>query len=217
MAGLRLAQDNANLVLTYCPRQFFPPLCTRGRVQGYGANSLWKQRALRWFLSWPRQLPGELYLFFTYRAGSWYGNIQYRFDFLWWLFLNCVSVAWVPYLIFVWLKYESWVLVGILKGMLTITGITVAFVRIAFFPKILRDGIHPLAPFCNPVLGVANSILRFFGFLYCIYWFIPFVRVGKLHILGGDNDTEEGSSIPTDDASTQIASTIDEDEDSVAC
>jgi len=194
MAGLRLAQDNANMVLTYCPRRFFPPFCTSGRVQGYGASSLWKQRACRWFLSWPRQLPKELWLAFTYNAGTWYGNIQYRVYFLWWLFLNLVSVGWVPYMFYVWLKHESWILVVILKAMLTMTGISVAFIRIIFFPKRLRRGLHPITPFCSPILGLANSILRFFGFLQCIYWFIPFVRVGKLQVLGEqDHDEEEGN------------------------
>ena len=155
-------------VLTYCPRQFFPPLFNNGRVQGYGASSLWKQRACRWFLSWPRQLPLEIWLFLTYNAGSWYGNIQYRVYFLWWLFLNCVSVGWIPYMFFVWIKKESWILVLLLKAMLTVTGVLVAILRILAFPPKLRKGIHPLAPLCSPILGVANSVLRFFGFLFSL-------------------------------------------------
>ena len=91
LAGYTLLQDNANLVLTYCPRRFFPPLFANGRVQGYGASSLWKQRACRWFLSWPRQMPRELWLVFTYNAGSFLGNIQYRIYFLWWMALNLVK------------------------------------------------------------------------------------------------------------------------------
>lgn len=168
MAGYNLLQDNANVVLTYCPRRFFPPVFSRGRVQGYGASSLWKQRACRWFLSWPRQLPAEFWLFLTYRAGTWYGNVQYRIYAIWWFFLNCVSVAWVPYMFFVWLKHESWFLVLLLKGMLTVTGILVSVIRIIAFPSKLRRGTHFLSPLCSPILGMANSILRFFGFVFAL-------------------------------------------------
>ena len=69
LAGYRLLQDNENLALTYYPRQVFPPLCSTGRVQGYGANCLWKQRACRWYMNWPRRLPEELLLAVSYNAG----------------------------------------------------------------------------------------------------------------------------------------------------
>jgi hypothetical protein len=82
--------------------------------------------------------------------------------------LNCVSVAWVPYMFFVWLKHESWFLVLLLKGMLTVTGILVSVIRIIAFPSKLRRGTHFLSPLCSPILGMANSILRFFGFVFAL-------------------------------------------------
>ena len=198
-AGYKLLQDNANVVWTYCPKRFFPPttmFCSagrqgQGRIQGYGASSLWKQRGMRWFLSWPRQLSTEFWLFCTYSAGTWYGNIQYRIYVMWWLFLNCVSVAWIPYMFYVWYKHESWIFVLLLKGMLAFTGILVAILRILVFPSKLRRGLHPLVPLCSPILGMANSILRFIGFFYSLYWFIPFYQINKLRVLGDDDDDDE--------------------------
>lgn len=50
-----------------------------GRVQGYGAASLWKQRAHRWTVSGLRVLPLNLYCFFFYRGSkTWTGALMYR-------------------------------------------------------------------------------------------------------------------------------------------
>lgn len=50
-----------------------------GRVQGYGAATLWKQRAHRWTVSGMRVLPLNLYCFLFYRGSrTWPQAVAYR-------------------------------------------------------------------------------------------------------------------------------------------
>lgn len=86
-----LLQDSLNVVSTFCPRRIFPSLFHQGHEKGFGASSLWKQRTLRWNLSWPCRLPSEIALALFYDAGSWVGNVLYRFDLFWFSILISVS------------------------------------------------------------------------------------------------------------------------------
>jgi hypothetical protein len=181
--GYRLLQDNQNLVLTYCPRAFWPGLCNgSGRTQGYGAATIWKQRANRWFLNWPRRLLAELWLFVTYgpRLNLW-GIITYRIYMIWWIALNFVGFLWVPYLVwFLITNTGGWRYILFLKASLFVTSIVGATLRIICMPAKLRNGLHPLAPFCFPVLSLANLAMRAWAFASAMYWFIPFVRSGNI-------------------------------------
>lgn len=195
--GYRLLQDNHNLVHTFCPDRFFPPCGKGGRVQGYGANSLWKQRACRWYLSWPRAFSSEIHLFFTYKAGSVLGNVQYRLYVLWRIFLDVVGVIWIPYFCYILFIDGSWNLYFLLKGMLVSTSILSTICRILVFPRKLRRGIHPMAPFVTPIFTFGSDFLRFCSFFICMFWYVPFVRIGDLKFYENSNPEPE---ITEDDA-----------------
>jgi len=199
--GYRLLQDNHNMVHTFCPDRYFPQCGKGGRVQGYGASSLWKQRACRWYLSWPRGFTSEIHLFFTYKAGSFFGNIQYRLYVLWRIFLDFVGVIWIPFFFYILLIDGSWDLYFFLKGMLVSTSILSTICRILVFPWKLRKGIHPMAPFVTPVFTLGNDFLRFCSFFICMFWYIPFVRIGELKFYENSNpapDLENGDDDETE-------------------
>jgi hypothetical protein len=153
-----------------------------GRMQGYGAATIWKQRADRWFLNWPRRLLTELWLLLTYGAGlSVWGNIQYRIYTIWWLAINFVGFLWVPYLVwFLSTNTGGWRFILYLKASLFATSVVSATLRIMCMPPKLRSGLHPLAPFCFPVLSLANMVMRAWAFVSTMYWFIPFIRAGNI-------------------------------------
>ena len=75
MLGWRFQQELRCTVKTFAPPVLGIKLfdkCLGGifvnRVQGYGAATIWKQRAHRWTVSGCRVLPLSIYLFFAYRA-----------------------------------------------------------------------------------------------------------------------------------------------------
>jgi len=179
MAGYRLMQDNINVVTTFCPRRLFPPLWSSGddREQGYGAASLWKQRAWRWYLSWPRRLPGELALGLTYDAGNWLGNVLYRLDLLWYLLIIFVSSAWPFYLVQIGVHHRSWALFGLLHGGLFLTSTATAAIRYLGFPDQLKKGVNKSTFLLIPFMNLTVCFLMCVSFFLSILWYIPFKRV----------------------------------------
>lgn len=210
-AGYRMVQDNQNICLSFCPTRLFPPLTSKKREQGYGASSLWKQRGDRWFLSWPRHFPAEVGFLFSYKTGSWFGFLAYRVFFMKWFFLSWVSIIWAPFLLFV-LTFEQTQIsyIILLKVFLYVTGMLTTIIRIAAFPTKLREGIHWSAPLVVPVLGLANSLLRLYGFIKAIYEFIPFRRVGKMRIIMSEENYKE--LVQTSKEVTKVFIEINEDE-----
>ena len=215
--GYKIVQDNANCVLTFCPRRFFPPgMCmAQSRLQGYGADSLVKQRGQRWYMNWIRHLPHEFKLFLTYNARSCWGNIAYRIYMLYWLFLNATSVAWLPYWILIFLNKElSFWFVLQLKLALLVTSVVVAWIRVLAFPPKLVEGIYPFAPFLAPVLGIGKTFLRLYAFFNCILWYLPFRRIGKLEVLGDEHDLDYPPMVIKVPSTVSLSPTeIDDDED----
>lgn len=76
LKNLRMRQELRSYVLTYAPPVLFP--VSGGREQGYGAASLWKQRAERWFVNAPRRTLQRIYLLFFYRHPTFLGNLVFR-------------------------------------------------------------------------------------------------------------------------------------------
>lgn len=181
-AGYRLLQDNMNVVTTFCPRRLLPPVCpgggkNQGREQGYGAASLWKQRALRWYLSWVRRLPGEFALGLTYDTGNWMGNVLYRVDLLWYFFVMFVSSAWPVYMVHIGLQHKSWTMFGLLHTCLFGTTMLTSIVRYLGFPGTLKKDIHMTTFLLVPVMNVTVCVLMCASFFLSLVWYIPFYRV----------------------------------------
>jgi uncharacterized membrane protein YqaE (UPF0057 family) len=78
--GYAIRSETRCMVTTFAPDILLPwSVYGQGRVQGYGASSLWKQRAHRWTVSALRITGKSLYSFFTYdsRLGFW-SNVAFR-------------------------------------------------------------------------------------------------------------------------------------------
>lgn len=177
VAGYRLLQDNHNVVETFCPRQLLPSLWSRGRTQGFGASSIWKQRVMRWYLSWPRRLPSELALTLFYDAGSWGGNLRYRLDFVWYCIVMCVSSLWFLYVVYIAVHGTSLVSFGILHAALSLTSLTTSVFRWCVFPANLRQGLPLTTALMMPLMNVTVCLLMCCSLLVSLLWYIPFKRI----------------------------------------
>ena len=176
MAGYKLKQDNQNIVRTYCPKQLFSWCSGIHRVQGFGASSIFKQRALRWYLSWPRRIPGEIALLLTYDTGSWFGNISYRFDIAWYFLITILSCSWLFYLLKISFTTQAWELYGILHGGLFGTTLLCSIIRYSGFPVSLREGVRWSTIVLAPIMNIITCFLMGTSFVISILYYIPLVR-----------------------------------------
>jgi len=97
--------------LRSCPRTYSPPvifglLASNSREQGYGAATLFKQRALRWYCIGTRLLPSFFRHLVGWRASDIASSVCFRFamaKFIWdqalslscpWVLLACVVRDW---------------------------------------------------------------------------------------------------------------------------
>lgn len=78
-SNLRIAGELRCWVSTYAPSRLTPFDCrSKQRQQGYGASSIWKQRALRWYTNAPRRLLIRFAQFLHYDAGAISKNFFFR-------------------------------------------------------------------------------------------------------------------------------------------
>lgn len=173
MAGYKLLHDDQNTVQTYCPRQLFS---CRGRSQGFGASSIFKQRALRWYLSWLRRVPHELALMLCYDTGTWIGNIGYRFGMVWYFFIMVVASSWVLFAVHVFIT-KTWVQFGILHGVLFGVNALTAYIRYSGFNEHLRKGVPWYTPCFVPFMNIVVCLLMTISFFMAILYYIPLVRI----------------------------------------
>lgn len=175
MIGYQMKQDNFNTVLTYCPRTLFS-FCSN-RFQGYGASSLFKQRALRWYLSWPRRIPNEIALFLCYDCGSWVGNILYRIDCLWYLFVLYVSIIWIHSLQKLTFGGMSLFSFSILRMGFMLISLLSCYLRFFIMNKQERENVSWIVLLTFPVFLLLILFLYGASFVVSIFYYIPLFRV----------------------------------------
>ena len=174
--GYQLKQDHLNTVYTYCPNRFFH--FQGGRTQGYGASSLFKQRVLRWYLSWPRRLGNEFALLFYYDCGSWFGNFLYRLDFIWYIWILGNACWWI-FIIwntdfyklssFLWFIYIHVAFIGM-------NGITSSIRKCCMNSK-EREHIQWYVPLTFPIFMFSLLFFYAISFFISIFYYIPFFRI----------------------------------------
>lgn len=173
--GYKLKQDHLNTVKTYCPNRLFQ--FSWSVRQGYNASSLFKQRALRWYLSWPRRILHEIGLCFFYDVGTWIGNIFHRLDFLYYCFLLMVSVGWIYYLLYLILFQNT--ILPFLYLHLAFFGMTwiMSYIRLAFMEESEKHDVHHLTILTFPLFLLTLLYLYATSFLISLLYYIPFFRV----------------------------------------
>jgi len=173
--GWLLKQDNTQCVLTYCPSTLFAWNKT-SYEQGYGASSLFKQRALRWYLSWPRRFMNELGLLFFYDTYSWIGNLSYRADFLKYCLITFSSTFWFLYLIKLIVHRSNFVDFALLHCFFMIISQIMGYMRYFTMSSVLKEHVQWYVPLLYPLLLWCNSMFMGVSFLLSIFWYIPLYR-----------------------------------------
>ena len=173
--GYSLKQDHLNSVLTFCPKRLFS--FQAKRTQGYGASSLFKQRVLRWYLSWPRRVPNEFGLLFFYDCGSSFGNILYRFDFVWYIWILSIASWWIGILVEICLSFDNFMKFSRLHILFYVLNVATAFLRRSIMSKREGKNIRMLIPFLFPLFLLILMFFYSFSFLISVLYYIPFFRV----------------------------------------
>lgn len=173
--GYKLKQDHLNTVMTFSPNCLFN--FTNKRNQGYGSTSLFKQRAMRWYLSWPRRILQELGLCLFYNVGTWYGNLLYRLDFVMYVFLLGVSVGWIYYLIYLIVFHQT--LLPFLYLHLGFFGVTILMCYFRYFSMRPdeREKTHHKTLLTFPIFLLTLLYLYCSSFLLSVFYYIPMVRL----------------------------------------
>lgn len=174
MIGYKLKQDNQNYVLTYCPQQVFS---WKGREQGFGASSIFKQRARRWYLSWLRRIPNEIGLFCCYDVGDWLGNVLYRLDNIWYIFLLFASVHWVN--VMSQMIYDNnFQTFLFIHSVFFVFTIILSYIRVFFIMNpVEKQNIQWFVPLTYPLFLLILLFLYASSFFISIFNYIPFYRV----------------------------------------
>jgi len=76
--GKQIRQDIRSNIQTFAPPILTKTCSSYTREQGYGAATIWKQRAHRWFVNAPRRVLWRILLLLTYDCGSITSNIIFR-------------------------------------------------------------------------------------------------------------------------------------------
>jgi hypothetical protein len=177
LAGYKLLQDDQNIVYTFCPNRLFNNPCQqKTRVQGFGASSLFKQRVLRWYLSWPRRIFQEIALFFIYDCGSWSENVQYRLFILWYFFIVIVSSSWLLFALHIGFQH-TWRQNMILHGCLFATNVVGACVRYSGFRSEMKTGVRWFVPLLVPLMNITVCCFMSMSLVYSLLYYIPFNRI----------------------------------------
>lgn len=173
--GYVMKQDHQNTVYTFCPRLLINLQSVRH--QGYGASSLWKQRVNRWYLSWPRRLFNEFGLLFFYDTGSWMGNVLYRLDFIWYIWILSIASWWIGILIEMSISYNNFIKFSYLHLFFYGMNIITSYLRLGSMAKGEREKIAWFVPLTFPFFLLILMFFYSFSFLLSIFYYIPFYRI----------------------------------------
>jgi hypothetical protein len=172
MKGWKLGQDETNFVYTFCPSNVF----FGKRSQGFGASSLFRQTALRWYLHWPRGILDETILAFVYNAGSFFGTVLYRVDYVWYTLTCFIPSLWPIILVgnvYSW-SFKSIMNWFILHVLFYANFIICTIIRNFVMQEELKVRISTIL--LTPILSVLTSFFYGVSFVIALLWYIPFVR-----------------------------------------
>jgi hypothetical protein len=175
--GYKLKQDNLNTVYTFCPDKLFN-FSFKKREQGYGASSVFKQRVLRWYMSWSRRIFNEFALLFYYDCGSWFGNFLYRVDFVWYIWILGNASWWILTIFRTSIySYDSVLWFLYLHVAFIVLNSLTSFIRRFFMSKNESEHVKWYVPLTYPFFMLILLFFYSFAFVLSILYYIPFFRI----------------------------------------
>jgi hypothetical protein len=184
--GYNIRRDTRSNVITFAPPVITNACMSRKsiRVQGYGAATLFKQRAQRWTVTRLRRVIWELALLVQYDGGSLWANFWFRFAnfnvlisaafFVYYAPLGLVRFAYD--LAFSGLATELLIRLALIFAI----GYTLAFASYATINFVLwrhrPDYVEPLSTvLIFPLVRGFIEACTIIGHALCVWYWIPFV------------------------------------------
>lgn len=93
MNGYKIVRETRSHVVTFAPPVLSSACAASVRTQGYGATSLWKQRAQRWSVTRLRRLGWTALLALFYRGDTLWSNVWFRLSRVPVVFSNLVAIG----------------------------------------------------------------------------------------------------------------------------
>lgn len=195
-SGWQLRQELRCNIYTYTP-PVMCPACDNGRVQGYGASSIWKQRAYRWFTNQPRRLQHRVMQFIFYDVGHTVGNFIFRIQMyrhVFTIFYNMLYPIFVMHVII----YRQFIAFAILKCFMYTIGVLgyglINYGCWAHRPDIQVEFLTVLGmPFYQ---GWFLQACESFGHWRGVLYYIPFWKMKRFEYTGGELPMYNGSRHP---------------------
>jgi hypothetical protein len=181
--GYKIVREARSSVVTFAPPVFSTVCGASSREQGYGAATLWKQRALRWMVTRLRRGPWMLLLLFTYRGGSCWCNVWFRINYFDSFARNIMAViAPLPIirLCYDLLHEECGGFICICTGMVVLANLLVHYLQF-FIINYCCWSHRPdfqvkfTTVLFMPILRIYLTICQVTGHMLCILYWIPFV------------------------------------------
>jgi len=193
----KIKRDMRSNVVTFAPPVFFTPCASSSREQGYGATSLFKQRAQRWMVTQLRRMTWTFLLLFTFRAGSLWSNIWFRIMTVQapiatlisllatpWAIVTALShqglLVWFPFVLRAWTVYY----VGSVLQLLVI--------NYCFWRHRPDYQIRWTTILFTPVVNTFISLCRPVGHALSVFYWIPFVPT-RVHVFTHGSSSGEAS------------------------
>jgi hypothetical protein len=177
-------------VTTYAPDRLFPPLAgclARGRSdalrsQGYGASSVWKQRAERWYTNAPRRVSARLYQLCFYRGRTLAASLWMRLFLIEHLAMIAVALAFPSTCVHLALRRASTpLLLGAGVGMVVLHRLAFSLIAAA----LVASRSPQLAPRASAVLlyplyEAFLDVAVVWGHWRSLLWYQPFWPLQRL-------------------------------------
>jgi hypothetical protein len=195
--GYAIRAEHRCMVTTFSPNILLNVCAGVTRTQGYGASSIWKQRANRWTLSALRITGKSLYSFFTYdTTGGIFPNIAFRVYRFREYKILLVQLMYIPFVLIL-LSRGFYVEFFVLK------------LALLFLPLLKYLIINYICWHGKPELQVELSVVltaplynmflilcAVHGRLKCLLWYLPYVAPN--HGMLNDLKPKDLDQVPCD-------------------
>jgi len=181
----KIKRDARSGVVTFAPDVFFTPCASNSREQGYGATSLFKQRAQRWMVTKLRRMGWTFLLLFTFDAGSLWGNVWFRIMKASTPILTIISLLAMPSVI-TWVFHSSlsaWFsfFLRAVVSYCVVTAIQLAIINYCMWRHRPDFQVRWTTVLFTPVVRVFLSVCHVIGHTLLVIYWIPFVPT-RVHV-----------------------------------
>jgi hypothetical protein len=194
----KIKRDVRSNVVTFAPPVFFTPCASSSREQGYGATSLFKQRAQRWMVTQLRRMAWTFLLLFTFRAGSLWGNVWFRITTARTPIMTLVSLLAAPSAIATVLHHglsSSWIpfLGKALVVYYVVSAVQLAIINYCMWRHRPDFQVRWTTVLFTPVVKMfINFICHPIGHTLSVIYWIPFVP-SRVHVFTHSNGSGRSS------------------------